>query len=270
MIKNFLALSALLASIFCFSPASAIAQSAEYYSDRGDRKYDDEDYISAIADYSRALELEPNNFYYYHMRGLSKYFHGDEESSIGDFTKAIQHHPDFPQSYAYRGQAKYFLDQCSSAISDLSVSIQLDPEHREAYYYRAACYNEMELYDNAYKDAVKLTRDGKADQYDYLVLGIASAYSGNEQQALKALAKSIAMDSEFSDAYVYRGIVYENLGKMQKACNDWINAGKLGSSEANSWVQDQCQSGQIRVNNQSTSKPTLRDTLSDTPFQWKQ
>ena len=59
----------------------------------------------AISDYTKAIELDPNNASAYYNRGLAYYKKGDFYPAIADFTKAIARNPDHAKAYYSRGLA---------------------------------------------------------------------------------------------------------------------------------------------------------------------
>ena len=64
------------------------------------------DYQGAIADYDRALELNPQFAQAYYNRGNAKRTLKDYQGAIADYDKAIELNPRFAQAYYNRGVAK--------------------------------------------------------------------------------------------------------------------------------------------------------------------
>ncbi len=257
------------AGSIALSPISALANTADFYFERGEKRLENEDYIGAIADFSRVLQSEPDNDAAYHNRGMAKHSHEEFDSAISDLTMAINIDPEYAPSYQLRGEAKALSENCSSAISDFTTSMKLDPKNSYSYVWRAHCYNKMELYGNAYSDAIKSTKMTGVNEDHYIELAVAAANLDKPRQAISAFTKSIKYDQDLAFAYKFRGAAYEEIDDMKNACRDWQTASKLGDEDASLWTRDQCGSGTgLTTNNQP--KPTLRGTLSDTPFQWKQ
>ena len=83
--KNFLFLiSVLLVSV-------SFGQTAEEYSHQGVAKFKLQDYTGAIADFNKAIELDPDpaDGAVYLIRGFAKFSLQDYKGAIADYTKAI-------------------------------------------------------------------------------------------------------------------------------------------------------------------------------------
>ena len=63
------------------------------------------DVESAIRDFTKAIELKPDDAEAHYNRGLAYDGKGDVESAIGDYTKATELKPDFAEAYNNRGIA---------------------------------------------------------------------------------------------------------------------------------------------------------------------
>ena len=115
----------LLLIIIVFVTSLSYCQTAEEYFERGNSKYDLQDYQGAIADYSKAIELNPNYSGAYNNRGVSKLNLQDYRGAIADFSKAIQLDPNFSDAYYNRGLSKLALKQKNSACLDWSKAGEL-------------------------------------------------------------------------------------------------------------------------------------------------
>ena len=78
----------LLIIIIVFVTSLSYCQTAEEYFERGNSKYDLQDYQGAIADYSKAIQLDPNDSDAYYNRGLSKLELNQKDSACLDWSKA--------------------------------------------------------------------------------------------------------------------------------------------------------------------------------------
>ena len=119
-------------------PAKPLSQanqtiSAETYFLRGNACYNLELYDLAIANYDKAIQLEPNDAHAYNNRGVAKKNLGQHFAAISDYDKAIQLKPHYPEAYNNWGLAKASLGQHFAAISDYDKAIQLKPHYVNPY-----------------------------------------------------------------------------------------------------------------------------------------
>ena len=69
------------------------------YCRRGLNRSEMGDKTGAIEDYTRAIEIEPNNAYAYNNRGFTRYSLGDKHGAIQDYMKAIRINPKYTLAY---------------------------------------------------------------------------------------------------------------------------------------------------------------------------
>ena len=96
-------------------PVLCFGQTADEFYISGNSKFAVKDYEGAIADYTKAISLNPASATAYNNRGNSKFALKDYEGAITDFTKAISLNPDYAKAYINRGASKWYLkqDYCS-------------------------------------------------------------------------------------------------------------------------------------------------------------
>ena len=82
---------------------------------------------AAIADLETALKLEPNNFYARHNYADIAYRTGADGLAVAEFTKAIELNPKSAQSYMGRGWAKTALGKDAEAQKDFDQALKLNP-----------------------------------------------------------------------------------------------------------------------------------------------
>ena len=117
--KNILFTLALLISF------SSFGQTAEEYFKSGLYKAYAKDYYGAIADYTKAIELDPNDAIAYNNRGLSKDNLKDYYGAIADYTKAIELDPNAANAYRNRGILKEDLGDLNGACADWKKAAEL-------------------------------------------------------------------------------------------------------------------------------------------------
>ena len=120
-------LAVLVLSLFA---QAASSETAEEYYDMGNVKHTSGDYKGAIADYDKAIELDPDLAVAYNNRAGSKANIGKYKGAVEDYDKAIEIEPDYVGAYFGRGLAKILMSQEKDGCLDLSKADEL--EHPQA------------------------------------------------------------------------------------------------------------------------------------------
>jgi len=100
----------------------------------GNQKLRNGDYDGAIADFSRAISLEPSNSGYYLIRANAKERKRDYAGAIADYTRAIEfEREDKDVLYFTRAGAKELTGDLDGAIADYTRAIEISPKFADAY-----------------------------------------------------------------------------------------------------------------------------------------
>ena len=124
------------------SPQASQVQEASDESDadlvnRGIEKGKEGDLDGAIADFTRAIELNPKDDAPYYNRAQAKWLKKDATGAVADYTRAIELGSTNPAAYNNRGNARAEKNDRDSAIADYTRAIELKPDYARAYYNRA-------------------------------------------------------------------------------------------------------------------------------------
>jgi len=112
---------------------------ATAYTNRGLAYYDKGEVERAIADFDKAIALNPKDAIAYTNRGLAYSEKGDYDSAIADYDKAIVLDPKLALAYTARGLAyekkgeydKAIADY-TQAIADYRKTLEIDPSDQNA------------------------------------------------------------------------------------------------------------------------------------------
>lgn len=97
----------------------------------------------ALADYSAALDLEPNDSYALYNRAIIYTRMGDLQSSIEDFDATLALRPDNQEAYLNRGLAFLDTGRPDKAIDDFTALYEGNPDHPYALANRGIAYAWM-------------------------------------------------------------------------------------------------------------------------------
>jgi tetratricopeptide (TPR) repeat protein len=98
------------------------------YFNRAQAKWQKKDAAGAIADYTRAIELGSTNPAAYNNRGNARAENNDRDGAIADYTRAIELRPDYARAYYNRSMAKEAKGDKAGAEADFKTAAKLDPE----------------------------------------------------------------------------------------------------------------------------------------------
>ena len=223
------------------------SQTAEDYYNRGKAKAKLEDYVGAIQDYSKAIELEPEDEKGYYGRGIAKANLEDYRGAVQDYNKAIKLAPERPELYFFRGLSKGGLEDHRGTIQDFNKAIKLDPENRSPYFYRAKMYHKQEEYEKEKADYLKTIEMDSKDPEGYYYLALLYVSHNQNFQAISYFEKAITKLSadlgyyitaengkeriELEDIYIKRAEIYKNAEATELMCEEYKKACDLGDCE---------------------------------------
>jgi tetratricopeptide (TPR) repeat protein len=119
------------------SPSPATEESDENLVNRGIEKAKNGDLNGAVADFNRAIDLNPKDDAPYYNRAQAKRLKKDVAGAIADYTRAIELGSTNPAAYNNRGNARAENNDRDGAIADYTRAIELKPDYARAYYNRA-------------------------------------------------------------------------------------------------------------------------------------
>ncbi len=129
---------------------------ADAYFSRGNDYLEKEMYDEAIAEFNKAVQINPKFSSAYNNRCDTYRIKKQYQEAISDCTKAIELKPDFADAYYNRGLAYDYSGQYDKAILDYTKAIELNPKEHKAYNNRGVIYsNKKKLDDKAISDYTK-------------------------------------------------------------------------------------------------------------------
>jgi tetratricopeptide (TPR) repeat protein len=162
--------------------------------------------------------------------------------AIADYNKAIDLDPKLASAYNNRGYCYLEADKPDLALADYTKAIELEPGDGFTYWNRAGIYVDSERYDLAIADYTKaIDLDFKvADSY----VGRAQAYDkkGDAKLALADYTKAIELDPDNAKNYSDRAALFANQNDQDAAIADYTKAIAMRSDEDNGadyWLRGQ-------------------------------
>jgi len=143
---------------------SSANDAAKAFLDSGNAKNNKQDYQGAIADYTKAIRLNPNYDKAYKRRGSAKAANNEDyQGQIADLNEAIRINPNYADAYHSRGSVKSLLgyrqgglekfilgDKRQDGLRDLQESARLYRQQGDAFMYHDVQYTIFMLYGRDY------------------------------------------------------------------------------------------------------------------------
>ena len=228
-----------------FGFAETTSKGAAAYNNRGSAKVNKGDVDGAIADFNRALQLDPKLAKAYMNRGIAKrekydriaygavdvflpdydlgtpkIQKGDLDSAIADFNHALQLDPKNAQAYINRGIAKAHRGDPDAAIGDYNRALAVDSKYALAYLNRGVAKQVKGEIDSAIVDYDHALNFNSKLADAYVDRGSAKANKGDLDGAIADLNRALQLDSKAASAYV----IYVNRGTANFLARNWTAA----------------------------------------------
>ncbi len=195
--------------------SSAFSQNAKDLTQKGRELYEKNEFMEALLNLNKALEIDPSYSPAYYLRGNIKDNFEDRHGAMKDYNIAVEKNPKFADAFFARGNVKMKLQDYYGAIADYSSAIGINENYIEAYFNRGRAKQFLLAYEDAINDCTKI----------------------------------IQINSRNVDAYYMRGILRINFGDLKNGCLDLSKAGELGDHKAYEAIKEKCnQKNQEEVN----------------------
>ncbi|MCS7012333.1 MAG: tetratricopeptide repeat protein [Chloroherpetonaceae bacterium] len=209
----------------------AIAKDPSYWRAYWGRAYTQwlylQDTAAALTDYTRAIELAPNEADLYYYRGLLRQELGQHARANIDFTRAILLNPNNADYFFQRGRSRLAIEEYALGIEDFSEVLKRVAESSSAYFYRGYAKLSLEKALDAIEDfTASLSLVETAEAYYYRAIAYRKLRQYNS--ALSDLNRALRLRPAFSDAYFMRGVVKAEMGQKEEGIADATLARKLG------------------------------------------
>ena len=184
----------------------------------------------ALANFDRAIKLQPKYSEAYYSRGNAKSALGSYECAIDDYNKAIEYYKTsilfrgYEDAYINRGNAKSSLGDNQGAIDDYNLALNLNPRSSRAYSNRAHCKNATGDHQGAFDDCEEAIELNPRNAFAYNNRGDAKRELGDPKGAIDDFDRAIDLNPKFADTYFSRGIAKRALGDEVGAEKDFAKA----------------------------------------------
>jgi tetratricopeptide (TPR) repeat protein len=210
------------AGIADFDRALAIdPKSALALANRGIAHYWLQEFDLAKADFDKAAENNPLEPVTFRGRGLIALHDGNNQAAVEAFTQSIKYDPKNTFAFNSRSSAYQNLNELDKAIADIDASLRLEPNQPGLYARRSNLYTLVGQGDKALEDADRAVAANGDNAFAHFARGRALWRLSRKDEAQAEFDRSIALHP---DVYTYLLRAGLNLDHPDKALTDINNA----------------------------------------------
>ena len=204
--------------------AIKISPRAAFYNNRGFVYYNQKKWELALADYNKAIAINPDFALAYYNRGLVYYDQKKWELALADYTKTIAINPDDAEAYNNRGLVYKNQKKWELALADYNKAITINPDLALAYTSRGTLYANQKKWELALADYNKAIAINPDYAIAYINRGVVYYDQKKWELALADFNKAITINPDYAIAYINRGSLYANQEKWELAMADFNKA----------------------------------------------
>ncbi|MGW3914821.1 tetratricopeptide repeat protein [Streptomyces sp. NPDC005070] len=219
------------------------------------------EYTRALAEYDRALELDPDEARVHYGHGLTHQLRGDFPAALAAFDRADELRPGTAWIIAERAETHRMAGRTEEAAADFDRAVALDPTNADAVASRAVCRHALGRFEEAAADfdralsidgdllwplvrRARLRRDTDEWEKAFADLdraarlepenawvaserGDAYRLAGRFEEAVAELGRAVALEPDHPSALASRGVSHHELGHGAQALADLDRAVEL-------------------------------------------
>lgn len=199
---------------------------------RGREHRNAERYPDALADYTRTLELDPENEQAFFGRARTHHLESRTDEAIADYTRAVELHPENVRNLSYRSLAYTGAGRYAQALADLDRARELAPDDMWVFTTRGRVLWALKRYDDALAVLDEAVVRMPEDAFAWRIRGAVLQDTRRYEEALSDFSRSIDLNPEQDWAFTRRGNVLRSLGRSEDAVADFTRAIALAPDSA--------------------------------------
>ena len=185
----------------------------------------------------------PHTSWSYNVRGNQRLDRGEIDRAIADYTEAIRLDPENAHARLSRGIALVRKDRYAEAIPDLDEALRMEPAFAkdyqsllaDAYVHRGADRQELGRYEQAVADYTEALRLNPENVYAHLNRGLNYFRGGDHERAIADFTSVLRREPARTDVLVWRGHAHLLRNESKEALADFNEAIRLEPQNASAY-----------------------------------
>ncbi|MER5381085.1 tetratricopeptide repeat protein [Streptomyces sp. NPDC002688] len=221
------------------------------------------DFTAALAAFDRADELRPDTGWIIAERAETHRLAGRFEDAVADFDRAVALDPTDADSLASRAVCRHALDQFEAAGADFDRALGMDENHLWTLVRRARLHRDTDEWDKAFTDLDRAARLDPDSAWIASERGDAFRLAGRFEEAVAELGRAVGLEADYASALAGRGVSHHELGDSARALADLDRAVALEPEY--SWALVMRARVRWRLEDLSGANEDLRRALAASP-----
>ncbi|MEV7866796.1 tetratricopeptide repeat protein [Streptomyces sp. NPDC088124] len=184
-------------------------------------------YEPALADLRRADELSPDTVWILEVYGETLRIVGRNDEAVALLDRVLALDPTDAFALASRGVAQHALGRHDAALADLDRALELDDEYLWALVRRARLLRDLEEPDRSFADLDRAVELAPDNAWIASERGEGYRLADRDEEAERELTRALELDAEHASALGGRGHVRHQLGRDAEARADLDRAIEL-------------------------------------------
>jgi Tfp pilus assembly protein PilF len=180
--------------------------------------------------WSDVIAKYPSGFLAYVSRGQYNSRSGQLDRALADYNRALALNPNMVEALTNRGTVLARMGDYTGAMRDFDAAIRTNPRYAQAYKNRGVALSQLKRYEEAIADFRKLLELTPGDAAITSEIGVSYLRLDRPQEALAEFNRAIALAPNSGLVYFNRSVAWERLGDRARALDDARRAQSLGVS----------------------------------------
>lgn len=186
----------------------------------------------ALAEYDKAIEIDPSDDMTFTYRANMNFRKGDVDGALRDFDVAIALNDRNLEVYSRRAEVWKEKGNHDKAIEDLTKAISLDPASADFYSRRAYLWHAKGDLDKVIADCIEASRLNPQDSVALALRGAAYSKKEDYERALTDFDSALKLNPNEVNALFGRGDILSNRNEHDRALADFETLVRLDPNDA--------------------------------------
>jgi tetratricopeptide (TPR) repeat protein len=187
---------------------------------RSQLRHEEGDDVGAVEDLTRALERAPRTpAHSYYNRGAFRQA-VDQEAALADYDRALELDPRFLLALKARAWIRLVKNMTRGALDDLAIALELDPKNPTLHYYKASAHRRLNELDEALASAARAVELSPSLAHPHVTRGLIFMVRDDLPAARAEFDQAIAKDGEATRAFALRALIRRRQGDVDGALAD--------------------------------------------------